>query len=28
LMEVALHPSRIRKYIKQGIKYAELDNYI
>jgi len=28
LMQVALHPSRIKKYIEQGIQIGELDNYI
>jgi hypothetical protein len=28
LIKVALHPSRIEKYLKQGIELADLDNYI
>ena len=28
LFEIALHPSRIEKYIEQGIPIGELDNYI
>jgi len=28
LKELALHPSRIEKYIQQGIKLGTLDNYI
>ena len=28
LFEIALHPSRIKKYLDQGIQIGELDNYI
>ena len=28
LMQVALHPSRIKKYLDQGIQIGEIDNYI
>jgi len=28
LMEIALHPSRIEKYLNQGIPFKDLDNYI
>jgi len=28
LIQVALHPSRIEKYLDQGINLADLDNYI
>ena len=28
LMQVALHPSRIEKYLEQGIAIEDLDNYI
>jgi len=28
LIQVALHPSRIQKYLEQGIDFADLDNYI
>jgi hypothetical protein len=28
LMQTAMHPSRIMKYLDQGIDFEELDNYI
>jgi hypothetical protein len=28
LLEIALHPSRIEKYIEMGIEMGELSNYI
>jgi hypothetical protein len=28
LIQVALHPSRIEKYLEQGIDLAELEDYI
>jgi len=28
LLEIALHPSRIEKYVEMGIEMGELDNYI
>ena len=28
LLEVALHPSRIERYLEMGIEMGELDNYI
>jgi hypothetical protein len=28
LLEIALHPSRMEKYIDMGIKMGEFDNYI
>ena len=28
LIQVALHPSRIQKYLEQGINFAELDDFI
>jgi hypothetical protein len=27
-MKVGLHPSRIKKYLEEGIEMEELDNYI
>jgi len=28
LIQIALHPKRIQKYLEQGIDFEELDNYI
>ena len=28
LIQVALHPSRIQKYLEQGINFEDLENYI
>jgi hypothetical protein len=28
LLSIALHPSRIEKYLEMGIKWSELDNYL
>ena len=28
LIQIALHPSRIQKYLDQGISFEDLDNYI
>ena len=28
LIQIALHPSRIKKYLDQGISFEDLDNYI